>query len=75
MAVLVVVRVWKETSKARYSAPGIVMGGSEVGGTAGGESNDVVSGIGFEGAEVDGADIDGKGGGRTSLGSGSSEEC
>ena len=44
------------------------MGSSEVGGTAGGESNDVVSGIGFEGAEVDEA-------GGTSLGSGSFGEC
>ena len=62
-------------SKARYSALGIVMGDSEVGGTAGGASDDAASGTGFERAEVDGANIDGKGGGGTSLGSGSSGEC
>ena len=44
------------------------MGGSEVEGTAGGASDDATSGIGSEGAEVDGA-------GGTSLGSGSSREC
>ena len=65
---LEVVRVWKEASKSRYSAPGIVMGGSEVRGTAGRASNDVASGTGSEGVEVDGA-------GGTSLGSGSSGEC
>ena len=69
------VRVGKEASKSRYSEPRIVIGGSEVGGTAGGVSDDAASGTGSEGVEVDGADIDGKGGGRTSLGSGSSEEC
>ena len=44
------------------------MGGSAVGGTVGGASDDVASGIGSEGTEVDGA-------GGTSLGSGSSGEC
>ena len=44
------------------------MGGSEVGGIAGGASDDVVSGTGSEGVEVDGANIDGKGYGGTYLG-------
>ena len=44
------------------------MGGSEVGGTAGGASDDAASGTGSEGAEVDEV-------GGTSLGSGSSGEC
>ena len=66
------VKVWKEASKSQYSTPGIVIGGSEVGGIAGGASDDVVSGTGSEGAEVDRADI---GGGGTSLGVGSSREC
>ena len=48
------------------------MGGSEVGGTAGGASDDAASSTGSEGAEVDRADI---GGGGTSLGVGSSREC
>ena len=62
-------------SKSRYSTPGIVMGGSRVGGTAGGASDDTASGTGSERAEVDGANIDGKGCGGTSLGSGSYAEC
>ena len=62
-------------SKAHYSALGIVMGDSEVGGTAGGASDDAASGTGSEGVEVDGANIDGKGCGRTYLGSRSSGEC
>ena len=44
------------------------MGGSAVGGTVGGASDDAASGIGSEGAEVDGV-------GGTSLGLGSSGEC
>ena len=44
------------------------MGGSEVGGTTGGASDDAASGTGSERAEVDGA-------GGTSLGSGSSGKC
>ena len=51
------------------------MGGFEVGGTAGGTLDDAASGAGSEGAEVDEANIDGKGCGGTSLGSGSSREC
>lgn len=51
------------------------MGGSEVGGTAGGASDDATSGTGSERAEVDGTDLDGKGCGGTSLDSGSSREC
>ena len=51
------------------------MGVSEVGGTVGGASDDVTSSTGSEGAEVDGANIEGKGCGGTSLGSGSSGEC
>ena len=51
------------------------MGGSEVEGIAGGASDDAAPGMGSERAEVDGADIDGKGCGGTSLGSGSSGEC
>ena len=51
------------------------MGGSGVGGTAGRASDDVASSTGFEGAEVDGANIDGKGCGETSLGSGRSGKC
>ena len=46
-----------------------------VGGTAGGASNDAASGTSSERAEVDGANIDGKGCGETSLGSGSSGKC
>ena len=52
-------------SKARYSGPGIVMGGSDVGGTTGGASDDAASGTGCGGSVVDGA-------GGTSLGLGSS---
>ena len=62
-------------SKSQYSTRGIVIGGSEVGGIAGGASDDVVSGTGSEGAEVDRADVDGIGCGGTSLGTGSSGEC
>ncbi|XP_034694072.1 uncharacterized PE-PGRS family protein PE_PGRS10-like [Vitis riparia] len=51
-------RVWKEASKSRYSAPGIIMGGSGIGGIAGGASDDAAAGTGSEGAEVDEADID-----------------
>ena len=75
MAIEVVVRVWKEVSKARYSTPGIVMCDFEVGGTVGGASDDAASGTSSKGTEVDGADIEGKGCGGTSLGSGSSGEC
>ena len=39
-----------------------------------GASDDAASSTGSEGAEVDEADIDGIGGGRTSLGTGSSGE-
>ena len=66
------VKVWKEASKSQYSTPGIVIGGSEVGGTAGEALDDIASGTGSEGTEVDEADI---GGGGTSLGEGSSGEC
>ena len=51
------------------------MGGYEVGGTAGGASDDAASSTGSEGAEVDRANINGKGYGGTSLGLGSSGEC
>ena len=48
------------------------MGGYEVGGTAGGASDDAAFGTGSEGAKVDRAD---KGGGGTSRGAGNSGEC
>ena len=51
------------------------MDGSGVGGTAGGASDYAAFGTGSERAEVDGANIDGKGCGGTSISSGSYEEC
>ena len=51
------------------------MGGSGTGGTAGGASDDAASSTSSEGAEVDEANIDGKGCRGTSLGLGSSGEC